>query len=78
MSNIQFDEGEMKEIFIYFDATITGDDVLGRYEHHMTIGEDVFSDDVHFETIDIGPIGDMFVVETIGMKTSHMNGEIIG
>lgn len=44
----------------------------------MTIGKDIFTDDIHFETVDIRPVTDMFFVETIGMKTSKMNGEIIG
>ena len=63
---------------IYFDAAVTCGDIVGRNEHHVSIGENIFRDRIHFEAVHIRPVADVFVKETIRVETGQMDGEIIG
>ena len=53
----------------YFDAAVTCGDIFGRNEHHVTVGENVFGDRVHFEAVHVRPVADVFVKETIRVET---------
>lgn len=69
---------EIERVRDYLDAAIAGDDILGGYGHHVSIGENVLGHGVHFEVVDVRPVAHVFVIESIGVKARHFNGEVIG